>query len=74
MIAWNQTSLHSSSPASSVNVLAHFYKMPTQLLQPVKEDGMLFQACTYLGIKQKKKKNRHGTSKHVKTYLDQSFA
>ena len=39
---WNQASLHSPSPASSVSMVTHFYTIPIQVLQPVKGDRMLF--------------------------------
>ena len=66
MIAWNRASLHSPSPASSVSMLAHFHEMPIQVGKPVKGGRMLFQACTYLGISQKK--GKHGSQALIQTF------
>ena len=52
---------------SLVSMLAHFHKMLIQVNQTLKGD-MLFQACTQLGISQKK--NKHSSSKHNKTWIN----
>ena len=41
-------------PASSLSMLTHFHKMPIQVGQPVEGERMLFWACTYRNIAEKK--------------------
>ena len=43
-----------------------FHEMPIQKCKPVKEDRMLFQAYTYLGILQKK--GKHGSQVLIQTF------
>ena len=55
-------------PASSLSMPTHFHKMPIQVGQPVEGERMLFWACTYRNITEKK----HGSSKHVKKWTNHS--
>ena len=66
LIAWSKANLHSPSPASSIKMLAHFHEMPIQVGKSVKEGRMLFQACTYLGMLQKK--GKHGSQAPIQTF------
>ena len=58
--------METSQPGFTTHIIA------MQVDQPIKQNRVLFWACTNLGTLQGKK-NDYESSKHVNIYVDQSF-